>query len=106
MNKKQVKKIFLKTKNRTKKITILTILVIILASFSALLISLGINKQVNYYIHYNEESDLDYRVYLKKNDYFGPYLGKDKQYIASLIDYVSANFNYKFSIDEKIDYKY
>lgn len=106
MDKKQVNKIIYKTKNRTERITVLVLIVIILAITSFTTIFISLRNQVNYYIHYDEKSDLDYKVYLKDNDYFGEYLGKDKQYIASLIDHIQADFNYKLSIDEKIDYSY
>ena len=106
MNKKQVKKTIASTKNRTRNITIFVFLIVFFAFTSAFFIIFGINKQVNYYVHYNEYSNLDYKVYLKENDYFGKFLGKDKQYIASLIDYITANFKYKLSVDEDIDYKY
>ena len=56
---------------------------------------------------YQEKSNLDYRVYLKENDYFEEkYLDKGKQYIAGLIDYIVTDFHYDFSVDEKIDYTY
>ncbi|MGN1311446.1 MAG: DUF5305 family protein [Bacilli bacterium] len=61
-------------------------------------------------INYKETSDLDYKVYLKKNDFYDEkYLEKDMLYVASLIDNVKINFNYNFNIDNniplKIDYK-
>lgn len=56
---------------------------------------------------YKENSNLDYKVYLKKNDYYEtPYLGKNMQYIASLIDYIDVNFKYNFDINKNIDYEY
>lgn len=55
-----------------------------------------------------ENSNLDYKVYLKKNDFFEEsYLGKDNQYIANLIDYIEANFKYELDASESdVDYKY
>ena len=47
-----------------------------------------------------ENSNLDYRVYLKKNDFYdSDYLGKDMVYVASLIDRIDVDFNYIFNID-------
>lgn len=106
MNKKEVQKAISKTKHRTRKITIFIILIMLFVASSILLLYKGINFQKNEYIHYNEKSDLDYRVYLKENDYFGKYLEKDRQYIASLIDYVEANFKYSLDIQEDIKYSY
>lgn len=56
---------------------------------------------------YNQTSNLDYKVYLKENNYYSePYLPKNMQYIASLIDSVDITFNYNFSANQSIDYKY
>ena len=53
----------------------LIILVILL-----LITSLSLTFKKTYKINYSDSSDLDYKVYLKKNPYFDTkYLGKDKQ---------------------------
>ena len=58
-------------------------------------------------IYYSEQSDLDYKVYLKPNSYFeASYLGKDNQYIASIIDYIAFNFNYSFKSTKNSNYTY
>lgn len=59
-------------------------------------------------IKYNENSEIDYRVYLKENEYYDEkYVEKDNQYIASIIDYINAHFKYDLNISEKnIDYDY
>ena len=106
MDRKQINKVMQATKKRTRTIAILIFVVIAVLLAAISIIFISINSEKNYYIHYDEKSDLDYKVYLKENDYFGRYLGKNNQYIASLIDYVEADFNYKLSIDEKIDYSY
>ena len=55
-------------------------------------------------IDYNEKSKLDYRVYLKENDFYEtPYLDKNMLYIASLIDKINIDFAYDFSSSENID---
>lgn len=62
-----------------------------------------------YKVNYSDSSNLDYRVYLKDNDYYlTKYLPKDKQYISSLIDYIDADFKYRFDSAENIglDYSY
>lgn len=60
------------------------------------------------YIEYRENSDVDYKVYLKENDFYEEeYIGKDQSYIASLIDKVVANFDYEIKMDaDNVDYKY
>jgi len=60
-------------------------------------------------IIYTENSNLHYKVYLKENDFFDTrYLEEDNQYIASLIDYIEANFRYELKADSEldVDYKY
>ncbi len=80
----------------------LIILVILL-----LITSLSLTFKKTYKINYSDSSDLDYKVYLKKNPYFDTkYLGKDKQYISSIIDYVDADFTYNFSSEDNIDIDY
>ena len=63
---------------------------------------------MDYYIVYSEKSDIDYKVYLKENDYFkNKYLGKNTKYIASIIDYINTDFSYELSFpDSKIKYNY
>ena len=54
-------------------------------------------------INYKETSSVDYRVYLKENDFFTEkYLDKNNNitYIASLIKDIKINFNYLFTIDQ------
>lgn len=56
---------------------------------------------------YNEKSNLDYKVYLKENNYFKEeYLEKNNQYIASLIDYIDIDFDYNLSSSKPIDVNY
>ena len=60
------------------------------------------------YIDYEETSDIDYKVYLKANDMFDEeYLGKDVAYVASLIDYIDATFNYTLEMNaNNLNYEY
>ena len=60
-------------------------------------------------VTYQENSNLDYKVYLKPNDFYeDEYLGKNMVYVASLIDRIDIDFNYLFKIDKKsdIDFEY
>ena len=58
-------------------------------------------------VAFNENSNVDYKVYLKENKFYEKdYLEKDNQYIASLIDKVEANFKYNMDIPSKFDYVY
>lgn len=56
---------------------------------------------------YNYNSDLNYRVYLKPNNFYtAPYMGMNKQYIASLIDHIEVDAKYNFKSTEDLDYNY
>ena len=56
------------------------------------------------YIKFNQKSNLDYKVYLKENDFYEQeYLEKDMLYVASLIDKIKMKFNYIFTIESDVD---
>ncbi len=58
-------------------------------------------------IGYNEIGNIDYKVFLKENNYYqDKYLGKDMQYIASIIDTVNPSFTYELHSKEKLNYTY
>lgn len=55
-------------------------------------------------VTYKESSNLDYNVKLKPNEFYETdSLGKGMVYVASLIDTVNVDFNYRFEIDKKSD---
>jgi len=60
------------------------------------------------HVNFIENGNIDYKVYLEKNEFFvNKYLGKDRQYIAELIDYISTDFEYNILLDnDNISYKY
>ena len=59
-------------------------------------------------VYYNEKSGIDYRVYIKENPYFTEqeYLDKGQQYIASIIDYIYADFSYNFNASSYLNAEY
>ena len=72
----------------------------------ALLFS-SITIKTKHNVVYNQSSDVDYKVFLKPNEYYKqPYLTKNMQYIAALIDNISVDFNYSFSANQNINYRY
>lgn len=76
-----------------------------------LLIIYGLNDIKTTKLEYNEDNFVKYNVYLKKNEFFDtPYLGENRTYIASLIDYIDVNFRYKINFNNTINgiskYKY
>lgn len=105
-NEKQSKKIYIGYTTR-----LLTSIIIF--SISLLAFVLLINKSFEYrdskYLDYKENQSIDYRVYIKDNEFYEEeYLGKDMIYVASIIDKISVDFNYDFTIEEKtsVDFDY
>lgn len=97
----------LKGKPKEKYIPMSVIVGIIVFLLLMLIGSLAFTFRGSKKIHYSEKSNIDYRVYLKENDYYQEkYLGKGKKYIASLIKNIDATFDYQFKIDEKIGINY
>ena len=67
----------------------------------------GLTTTTTYALTYKEKGNIDYKVYLKKNNYFEEkYLEKNRQYVASLIDHIDIDFNYVFKTNKKVNYKY
>ena len=58
-------------------------------------------------VNYSEASDIDYKVYIKENDFYeSDYLDKNMSYISTLIKDIDATFNYDFKINEKSNVKF
>ena len=86
-------------------VNISCIIIFLLLAFIFGVYSVSINQKSN--VNYKQTSNIDYKVYLKKNDYYNQdYLDKNMQYIASLIDNIKVNFNYSFNANQDINYKY
>lgn len=82
--------------------SICTFIILFASGLIFLLKSLSFTEQK--VINYDEKSNLDYKVYLKENDFYEtPYLGKNMLYIASLIDKINIDFNYHFTSSENIN---
>lgn len=80
---------------------------VVLFIISFLLFYKSINNYTQDIIKYKEESTIDYKVYLKENNYFdSPYLEENKAYITSLIDYIDVDFNYNMEFDSNRSGKY
>ncbi len=61
-------------------------------------------NNANVIMDYNSKGDINYRVYLKPNDFISsPYLEEGEAYILDLIDYVQINSSYDFSSTVKTD---
>ena len=80
--------------------------VTLVIGFAAFLCYLNSTKQT--VVTYNEKSDVDYKVFLKDNEFYKEkVIGKNKGYVASLIDSINADFKYNLDLSkEDINYKY
>lgn len=92
----------------TRKTIPMTILFGILVMLVIVLIGcLSLTFQKEYSVNYTEKSNLDYKVYLKPNDYFQKeFLPKNMNYVSTLINYLDADFDYEFESDDKLDLEY
>lgn len=75
------------------------------------LILAGLNDTKIIKLKYEEDNNIKYNIFLKKNEFFeSPFLGENRTYIASLIDYIDVNFEYKIKYNKQIKggtkYKY
>lgn len=87
------------------KLGIKIVLLIILLSISVFLVMSSFTA--NSLFSYTEEGNVDYKVYLKENNFYkDKYLGKNMTYITSLVDYINIDFNYNFSTTAKANIEY
>lgn len=87
-------------RNRKKWMIIQIIAIAVVAAIA--LASFLIYERMNrtYYIEYTESSNIDYKVQYKDNEFFEEeWIGKDQEYISSLINAISADLNYKLNMD-------
>ena len=95
-------------KNRKKRI--IWQLAVISVLLLAILVSVFMYYKLNqtYYIEYTEDADVNYRVYLKENNFYQEeYLDGGQEYVASLIDSVNANLRYELNTDvDGVEYEY
>lgn len=108
MKKNQVDAILVNQTKRRNKVLALTCIIIVFFIFSISFFLMYLKKNQVQYIKYDETSNIDYKVLLKENNFFDNiYLESNKKYIASLIDYITADFNYNLSLEENnVEYKY
>lgn len=83
---------------------------IISACFSFLALNLarfGFRNYDEHIVNYKEDSKIDYKVYLKPNDFFAEdFLPQGMSYVTSLIDFLRLDFNYNLDLDEKVSGNY
>ncbi len=108
MKTKQINAILVEQPKRRRKIACYVCVIFVVCLFALISLFFFIDRNKTYYVSYNVDSNVDYKVYLKENSFFdNNYLDADNQYIASIIDYITADFNYQLMVDkEDINYKY
>lgn len=98
-----------KVKHRKKysygdRLFILILLALLVASLTLIMIEKAVRFSENEVVTYNEKGNLDYKVNLKKNDFYDSRtLNKNMIYVASLINNIDVNFKYDFNISEESD---
>ncbi len=93
-------------KRRKKKIKLISISILLIIIGMSLILTFRYLSQ-NYYLNYTEQANIDYKVYLKNNDFYNvDYLGPNNNVIASLIQKITPNFSYDLGLDHEIEYKY
>ena len=93
--------------SRKMRIWISIVVLVLILIISCVFMIIYMNRSKPQYLQYNENGDINYKVSVKENEYFKDgYLEEDKQYIASLIDKIDANFVYDFNISDDVEYTY
>lgn len=89
-------------------IQVIAIALIVAIALGSFLIYDRMNR--TYYIEYTENSQIDYTVAYKKNDYFeDDSIGPGNEYITSLVDGIAASFSYGLNMgvtNVAFDYSY
>lgn len=94
-----------KNENKRKLITYL-ISFIILSILTVVVIYNGVSKRTTI-VSYSESSLNDYLVCVRENEFYNERcIEKDKQYVASIIDYLDVFLKYNLKADEKLDFIY
>ena len=89
------------------RVFIYAILFLLLLFSSLLLVykSIGVDEEKS--VTYQESGNVDYKVYLKENDFYNtPYLNSGRTIITRLIDKIELNANYSFAIQQELDIDY
>ncbi len=98
------------TKKKFRKIDKLISVAIVSACLSFLALNLARVGFRNYdlrEINYVENSEVNYEVYLKENNFFqDDYLPSGMTYVTSLIDYIKINFDYNINFDDNVSGTY
>ena len=108
MKRNQVNEILVSQTKRRNTVFTLILFIVIVSILSLASFLIFVERNEVHYIRYDEYSDIDYKVFLKNNNFFdNNYLDDGQEYVASIIDYINANFEYHLSLEEQnVKYKY
>lgn len=99
--KEKIKNMYFSYKQR---VILYSTLLVLLLCLGLLFLYKTIDIKREKVIAYNEIGTLDYKVYLKENDFYQEsYLEENMYYIASLIKNIDIELNYNFEIDTNVD---
>lgn len=91
-------------KNNYRKIIVYTISILLLFVLFIFLLKNSIELNSYEMLNYNESGNIDYKVFLKENNYYQEkYLTKNNKYIADLIDKIEINYNYSLAFNKVVD---
>lgn len=94
-------------KRKAKNLAVWALFTIIVGVVAIFMLSVYFRANMDRYVSVKETSDLDYKVYLKENEYFkSKYLGKNNKYIANIIDYIDTDYVYTLTFPEEKDVEY
>ena len=92
-----------------RRIILYSLLVLLFLLLSVVFLTKSFSAKSGEQINYKEISHVDYKVFLKKNNFYETeYLNKDMVYVASLIKNIEVDFNYLFNItkESSLDFDY
>lgn len=95
--------------NHIKRQLILILFFLLLLFLGIVCLLIGYNNKKVVSLKYRENNNIDYKVYLKDNEYFdSDYIDKGKTYITSLIDHIHIDYKYNIDYDQEVkaNYKY
>lgn len=96
--KSNIKKKKLVLKRWVRVFIIFVLLLSLCISLYLILTGLFPRENIESYYSYNVKRNIDYKVYLKENDFFKEnYIEMDKQYTSELIDYIDIDLSYLFN---------
>lgn len=85
----------------------LTIIITVLLCLSTFLVLNNFSQEKKEIITYHESGNVNYKVFLKKNNYFEKnYLDENRTYITSLIDHLNVTFRHGINFDKNINGEY